>query len=57
MLANEKVIVRGAKLSEKNKEEYEQRFTSYLDTFEPKDNLKKCVTISFVPLVSENFKT
>jgi hypothetical protein len=46
----EKVLVKGHSLTEKEKELYEQRFYSYLDVFEPKMEVKKCVKISYVPV-------
>ena len=49
----EKVIVKGVKMTEKEKEKHEQRFMSYLESFNPPEEIKKCVKISFVPVVAD----
>jgi hypothetical protein len=50
------VFVQGCLLTEKDKEVCEQRLYSYLEVFEPNAEIKKCITISFVPVVANPLK-
>ena len=51
--AYEKVIVKGTRLTEKEKEIFEQKFMSYLDAFLPFEEAKKSIKLSFVPVVAD----
>ena len=38
-------------MTEKDKEEYEQRIMSYMDVFSPKIQARKSIQISYVPVL------